>query len=91
MQVYLGVAGGCKKRDGSARELREMATSTRQLVMVREKKAAAPTWRLLLGWTLAAGEFRPIPAPSLSVVVIQRSSSSAVSSSQTDSIRTRRF
>ena len=47
-----------KKRDGSARELREMATSTRQLVMVREKKAAAPTWRSLLGWTLAAGEFR---------------------------------
>ena len=38
-----------KKRDGSARELREVATSTRQLVMVREKKAAAPTWRLLLG------------------------------------------
>ena len=67
MQVYLGVAGGCKKRDGSARELREVATSTRQLVMVREKKAAAPTWRSLLGWTLAAGEFRHPHYPASSV------------------------
>ena len=58
LQGLKGVEGGCNERDGCARMLREMATSTRQLVVVREQERQASTYCSLFGWTLAAGKFR---------------------------------